>query len=172
MRAIQELEPDIALLDINMPKLSGLDVLEALEECGLATKTVLLTAMATDSQVTKAVLHGAWGIMLKDSAADALLECLEAVSSGKRWLPHELIDPALRRDADRRESRGQLSETLTPREQEIAMFVAEGLSNKQIGKKIGISDGTVKIHLHNIYKKLDVTNRTGLATLVQRTQDR
>jgi two-component system, NarL family, nitrate/nitrite response regulator NarL len=172
LRAIHELEPDIALLDINMPKLSGLDVLEALEESGLSTKTVLLTATATDSQVTKAVIHGAWGIMLKDSAAEALLQCLEAVSSGERWLPHELIDPALQRDADRRQSRVSLSEILTQREQEIARLVANGLSNKQIGKQVGISDGTVKIHLHNIYNKLDVTNRTALATLVQRTEER
>jgi DNA-binding NarL/FixJ family response regulator len=171
LKAIQELEPDIALLDINMPKLSGLDVLEALEASGVSTKTVFLTATATDSQLTKAVTHGAWGIMLKDSAADALLQCLEAVSSGERWLPADLIHPALQRDADRRESHVQLTEILTHREQEIAKLVAQGLSNKHIGKQVGISDGTVKIHLHNIYNKLGVSNRTALATLVQRTQD-
>jgi two-component system nitrate/nitrite response regulator NarL len=170
LKAIHELEPDIALLDINMPKLNGLDVLEAVEGSGLSTRTVFLTATATDAQLTKAVNHGAWGVMLKDSAADALLQCLEAVSSGERWLPHELIHPALQRDADRRESQVQLTEILTHREQEIAKLVAEGWSNKQIGKQVGISDGTVKIHLHNIYSKLCVMNRTALATLVQRIQ--
>jgi DNA-binding NarL/FixJ family response regulator len=169
LQAIQELEPEIALLDINMPKLSGLQVLEALEECGLSTKTVLLTASATDSQVKKAIVHGAWGIMLKDSAADALLECLETVSAGERWLPQDFINPALQRDSDRRRSQVKLAEVLTQREHEIALLIADGLSNKQIGKQIGISDGTVKIHLHSVYKKLEVTNRTELATLVQRT---
>jgi DNA-binding NarL/FixJ family response regulator len=172
LQAIQDLEPEIALLDINMPKLNGLEVLEALEDRGLSTKTVLLTASATDSQVRKAVTHGAWGIMLKDSAADALLDCLETVSAGERWLPHELIDPALERAADRHRSQTKLAEVLTHREHEIALLIADGLSNKQIGKQIGISDGTVKIHLHSVYKKLRVTNRTELATLVQRVIDR
>jgi DNA-binding NarL/FixJ family response regulator len=172
LQAIQELEPEIALLDINMPKLNGLEVLEALEDSGLSTKTVLLTASATDSQVRKAVTHGAWGIMLKDTAADALLECLETVSAGERWLPHELIGPALERDADRHRSQIKLAEVLTQREHEIALLIANGLSNKHIGKQIGISDGTVKIHLHSVYKKLRVINRTELATLVQRIIDR
>jgi RNA polymerase sigma factor (sigma-70 family) len=171
LRGIHDLEPDIAVLDINMPKLNGLEILEALEESGLSTKAVLLTASATDSQVMKAVLHGAWGIILKDSASDALLDCLESVSAGERWLPHDPVDPALERDAKRRSSQIKLTDVLTQREQEIAKLVADGLSNKQIGKEIGISDGTVKIHLHNIYKKLKVSNRTGLATLVQRTED-
>jgi two-component system, NarL family, nitrate/nitrite response regulator NarL len=172
LQAIQELEPDIALLDINMPKLNGLDVLEALEESGVATKTVFLTATATDAQLTKAVTHGAWGVMLKDTAADALLDCLDAVSSGERWLPHDLIDPAVKRDADRRRSHVKLSEVLTQRELGIASLVAEGLSNKEIGKRIGISDGTVKIHLYHMYSKLGVNNRTALATLIERSQER
>ena len=172
LKEIEELEPDIALLDINMPKLSGLEVLEALESSGLSTRAIILTASATDSQVITAVTSGAWGIVLKDRVSDTLLECIAAVSLGQPWLPPDLVSPAFERDAHRRRSAVELDELLTTREQEIAKLIAEGLSNKHIGKQVGISDGTVKIHLHNIYNKLGVTNRTALATLVQRTQDR
>ena len=80
-------EPDIAVLDINMPQLTGLEVLEALEQDGLATRVVLLTGTASDEQIATAVERGAWGLLLKEHALDTLMECLTAVASGRRWLP-------------------------------------------------------------------------------------
>ena len=168
---IQQLEPDVALLDINMPELCGLEVLEHVEGHGLATRVILLTASAADSQLKRAVYQGAWGIMLKDFAADVLLECIDTVAGGTRWLPEDLLGPALEREEARQRSAGTISRLLTGREQEVAQLVAAGLSNKEIARRLSLSEGTVKIHLHNIYGKLEVSNRTNLATLVHRSFD-
>ena len=168
LHGLRELEPQLAVLDIRMPQLTGVEILERIESEGLRTRVVLLTASATDEQIARAVTHGAWGIMLKDAAADALVDCLGRVSAGERWLPSELVSPALMREAGRRKDVNRLQTLLTAREREIALFVAQGLSNKQIARKVNISEGTVKLHLHKAYQKLDVANRTSLSSLVQR----
>jgi len=160
-------EPHVAVLDITMPKLTGLEVLENLEQDGLATRSVFLTGSASDEQIAAAVEGGAWGILLKEHALDTLVQCLRAVAAGQRWLPEELIAPAVRRAAERREKDVQLDRVLTAREREIAGLVAQALSNKHIARALAISEGTVKIHLNNIYGKLQIANRTSLATLVR-----
>jgi two-component system, NarL family, nitrate/nitrite response regulator NarL len=165
--ALQQLEPDIAVLDINMPELTGVEVLEKVEAEGLSTRVILLAASPSDAQITTAVGRGAWGIMLKDdSASDTLLQCLEGVLAGERWLPSELVDRAFVREAERQQN-WESFEKLTQREREVALLVAQGLSNKHIARQTQLSLGTVKIHLHNSYHKLGVSNRTGLATLTQ-----
>src|SRR4051795_8845342 len=164
-------EPEIAVLDIYMPQLTGLEVLEALEADGLATRVVLLTGSASDEQIMHAVDRGAWGLLLKENALDTLMECLKTVAAGQRWLPEELVAPVVRRATERREKRGQLERVLTAREDEIAGLVAQGLSNKHIARALTISEGTVKIHLHNTYEKLGGLNRTSLAVLRQNAQD-
>jgi DNA-binding NarL/FixJ family response regulator len=163
-------KPDMAVLDINMPKLDALDVLNALNADGLATRVVLLTGSATDEQVVIGVERGAWGLLLKEYAIDTLIACLRTVATGRRWLPEELVAPAVRRKAERREADDQLARVLTARENEIAGLVAQGLSNKHIARALGISEGTVKIHLHNMYEKLGGVNRTSLAVLMQNAQ--
>ena len=166
LQMIRTHEPDIAVLDIRMPKLSGLSVLETLEADGLSTRVVLLTASASDEQILQAVQRGAWGLLLKESAPATLMQCLEAVSSGQRWLPQELVAPAVRRAAERRDKGVRPERLLTPREFEIAGLVAQGLSNKHISRRLKISEGTVKIHLVNVYQKLQISNRTALAVLM------
>jgi two-component system, NarL family, nitrate/nitrite response regulator NarL len=168
LEKLRALEPDLGVLDISMPGLTGIEVLAITEAEGLRTRVVFLTASATDEQITQAVARGAWGIMLKDAAADMLVDCLGKVVTGERWLPPELVSPALEREAERRSHLDRLDGLLTSREREIAILVAEGLSNKQIARRVRISEGTVKIHLHNAYQKLGVVNRTSLATLAQR----
>jgi two-component system, NarL family, nitrate/nitrite response regulator NarL len=163
-------EPSIAVLDINMPQLTGLEVLEALEAEGLSTRVVLLTGSASDEQIATAVERGAWGLLLKESALGTLITCLRAVASGQRWLPEELVAPAVRRAAERRARDVPLERVLTAREYQIARLVAQGLSNKHISRQLSISEGTVKIHLHNMYEKLGSANRTSLAMLVQNAQ--
>ena len=163
-------EPSIAVLDINMPQLTGLDVLEALEAEGLSTRVVLLTGSASDEQIATAVERGAWGLLLKESALGTLITCLQAVASGQRWLPEEVVAPAGRRAAERRERDVPLERVLTAREYQIARLIAQGLSNKHIARALGISEGTVKIHLHNVYEKLGSVNRTSLAMLMRNAQ--
>jgi len=163
LRAIREIVPDIALLDISMPGLNGLDILSAVDGC--ATKIVLLTAIATDEQILTAVARGVRGILLKDAAIDDLIHCLHEVAAGRRWLPQNLLNAALERETGWRLVSDHLEKSLTAREQQVMLAVSEGLSNKQVGRKLDLTEGTVKIHLHNIYQKVSVTNRTALAAL-------
>jgi len=169
LEMIRAHEPDIAVLDINMPELSGLGVLEAIGRDDLATRAVFLTGTASDEQIATAVEQGAWGLLLKADALESLVTCLKAVASGRRWLPEEVVGPALRRATERRESYVELERILTVREYEIAALVARGLSNKQIARSLNVSEGTVKIHLHRVYEKLGGLNRTSLALLIQAT---
>src|SRR3954470_9160373 len=113
LELIRAHEPPMAVLDINMPRLSGLDVLEALEQDDLATRVVLLTGTASDEQIATAVERGAWGLLLKEHALDTLIQCLETVAAGQRWLPGELVASAVQRAAERRETVGQLERVLT-----------------------------------------------------------
>jgi DNA-binding NarL/FixJ family response regulator len=170
LEAIRAHEPSIAVLDINMPQLTGLEVLEALEVDGLATRVVLLTGSASDEQIAMAVERGAWGLLLKEHTLLTLTECLKTVAAGRRWLPEELVAPAVRRAAERREKDVRPECVLTAREYEIARLIAQGLSNKHIARALAISEGTVKIHLHNMYEKLGSVNRTSLAVLMQGAQ--
>ena len=96
--------------------------------------------------------------MLKDTVPDVCLLCLREVASGRKWLPPEFVQSALDRRTERNEQAARFHDLLTQREQEVVFLVATGLSNKAIANRLRVSEGTIKIHLHNIYKKLPVTN--------------
>jgi two-component system nitrate/nitrite response regulator NarL len=162
--AIRQFAPDIAVLDIAMPGLNGIEVLSDVAVDPVKTKVIFLTAVATDDQILAAIANGARGIVLKDAAPDNLVNCVRNVAVGKRWYPTDLVETALRRDAGRRENE-RIMQTLTPREQQIVVMVAEGITNKEIARRTDLTEGTIKIHLHNIYEKLEVANRTALTAL-------
>jgi len=164
-QAIQQLLPDVAVLDIAMPGLDGLGVLEGVMANGLKTRIVFLTALAADDQVLAAIANGAKGVILKDAAFDSLVDCVREVAAGKQWFPVDLVESALRRDTEHRAESRRFVQRLTEREREIVFLVAEGLSNKEIARRINLTEGTIKIHLHNIYDKLEVPNRTALTAL-------
>jgi two-component system nitrate/nitrite response regulator NarL len=165
---LRALEPNLAVLDISMPEPNGLEVLAIAEEEGLRTRIIFLTGSASDEQIFEAITHGAWAIVMKEAAAGTLLECMEKVAGGERWLPPTLVSPAVLRETERRQDLDKLENLLTAREREIAMLVASGNSNKQIAWQANIAEGTVKLHLHKVYQKLRVPNRTSLAALLQR----
>jgi two-component system nitrate/nitrite response regulator NarL len=171
LQAIAELQPDLAVLDVSMPGLNGIEVLAEINARGLKSRVVFLTASAGDHQIVEAAERGAYGLILKDAAADMLLTCMQSVSSGRRWIPSDLVEAALQREQQRRSKNIKVEGALTPREREIVLLAAEGLSNKEIARKLGLSDGTIKIHLHNIYHKLGVSNRTALTALALSYQD-
>jgi DNA-binding NarL/FixJ family response regulator len=155
--------PDIAVLDLVMPKLGGLDILRSAMAEGLATRIVVLTASLTDEGLLEAVNLGIYGLVLKDSAPETLLDCLDQVVAGGRWLAAGMVEGAVRRETERhRGDRGPI-ETLTAREAEVMRLVTAGLSNKQVARQLALSEGTVKIHLHNVYRKLNLPSRTALA---------
>jgi two-component system nitrate/nitrite response regulator NarL len=170
--AIRNLRPDLALLDINMPRLNGLQVLKILMAENLPTRVCFLAASLTDGEVVAATAEGAFGIILKETAPDTLITCLHAVAAGQKWLPADLVDGAIERLREHHAQIATVSDLLTPREIEIMLRVAEGLTNSEVGRRLNITEGTVKMHLHSIYQKVGVSNRTSLANFAIAYRDR
>jgi DNA-binding NarL/FixJ family response regulator len=162
INAIRSLDPDVAVLDIAMPGLNGIELLASIAAEASRAKVVFLTASISDGQIFAAIAHGAKAIMFKDAAADDLTKCVQSVAAGGTWFPTDLVDAAMERETGRRLECEQATQELTRREREIMLLVAEGLSNKLVARQLAVSEGTVKIHLHNIYRKVGVANRTAL----------
>lgn len=164
---LESARPDILILDERMPPPSGVDLLRELRAVGDARPVVLLTADLEDKKLLEAIELGVEGIVLKESAQSRMISCLDEVARGGRWLEPALIQQAL--DLKLRESaspdRGFA--TLSRREAAIVDLVAQGLRNREIAAQLGLTEGTVKVYLHRIYEKLEVTNRTELAILTR-----
>jgi DNA-binding NarL/FixJ family response regulator len=154
--------PDIAVIDVNMPKLNGLSLLREIAREQSRTRVIFLTAAISDESVSEAIDLGVDGIILKESAPETLVACMSRVVAGEKWLSTDVLAGATARDGD---GGRQPIETLTARETEIAGLVTAGFSNKEIARRLALSEGTVKIHLHNIYRKLEITSRTALTAL-------
>jgi len=163
--AIQKWSPDVAVLDIAMPGSNGLEVLAGLVRMHATTKVIFLTATARDDQLLTAIARGAKGIILKETATEDLVRCVREVAAGRSWFPADLVDAALERETGRHLQRELIEEGLTVRERQVMRLVSEGISNKEIGRRLGLSEGTIKIHLHNIYDKIGVPNRTALTAV-------
>jgi DNA-binding NarL/FixJ family response regulator len=165
LRAIQQFAPRVAVLEIYMRGLSGLEVLARISAGHTVSKVVFLTATASEEQLVSAIACGAKGIVLKHAPLTELVQSVRAVAAGHHWLRSDLVDAALEYEA-RCQSVGQrLAQTLTSRERHITLMVAEGLPNKDISRRLDLSEATVKIHLHNIYKKLRINNRVALTAI-------
>jgi DNA-binding NarL/FixJ family response regulator len=172
LQAIRDHAPAIAVLDLNMPKRDGLAIIGAVAVEQRSTRIVLLAAAIADGDLYLAVERGVYGVVLKDAAPDTLMDCLHSVAVGHRWLPAELVDAALDREVARRRGAEAVAALLTSRERQIALLVGDGRSNKDIARDLNLSEGTVKIHLHHIFHKLEVTTRTGLNGVISRFRDR
>lgn len=165
--AVRELAPDVLVLDVRMPGASGIEVLRMLEQEALATRVVLLTAGLEDEHLLDAIRAGARGVVLKDMAPQLLVEAVRAVLAGGQWLEKGLGGRALTRLLQRERGLGEASRLLTPRELEIVRGVARGLRNRAIAEELFITEGTVKVHLHNIYEKVGVEGRVELTLYAQ-----
>jgi two-component system nitrate/nitrite response regulator NarP len=157
--------PDLLLLDVRMPTLGGVEVLRLLKADGRDVPTVLLTASLDDDHLLEAMRLGVGGIVLKEMAHVRLLECLRTVASGGTWIDAAILD-RWREAAAHGRPRGPL-DRLAPRERQLAEMVGRGLRNREIGDALGVSEGSVKVFLHRIYRKLNVGSRTELALLVE-----
>ena len=162
IEAIRSLKPDIAILDISMPGLTGLEILSIVNCEGFSTRVVFFTASVEDSELANSAAAGAYGVILKDAAPEFLVKSLQQVADGQRLFPLRSSAQVSREQSAVREN---ALTVLTDREHQIMCLVSEGLSNKEIGSRLNISDGTIKVHLHHIYEKLDISNRTALAAL-------
>jgi DNA-binding NarL/FixJ family response regulator len=167
LKAVRKHKPDILILDIRMPGKDGLAVLRAMRKENLSTPVVLLTAAVDEEEVAEAIRLGVRGLVLKELAPKLLVQCVRQVNAGGLWLEKHSVSTALERLVQREAGREEVAQMLTPREIEIVKQVAAGLRNAQIAKQLFISEGTVKMHIHNIYQKLNVDNRTKLTRYAQ-----
>src|SRR5919197_3479694 len=165
--AVRTERPDVVVLDLRMPGASGLDVLREISNERLPCRTVLLTAAITEEQVLEAKKLGAAGLVFKESQPDALVSCVRRVHPGEQWIDRDTVARAIRTVLDREAAAREASLMLTPREIEIVRMVAQGLRNKVIAERLSISEGTVKVHLHNIYDKFGVDGRLELVLCAQ-----
>jgi two-component system nitrate/nitrite response regulator NarP len=155
---VHKLKPDLLLLDVNMPDGSGLDVLRKLREGRRAPAVVLLTAGMNDTELLSADRLAAEGMVLKTSDPALLIECMDKVRKGERC-----VDPEIAERLNHAKDRASRSPSLTPRERELVDLVRQGLRNRDIGARLGVTEGTVKVYLHAIFDKIGVDNRTELA---------
>jgi DNA-binding NarL/FixJ family response regulator len=167
LQTVIHYQPDILILDLKMPRKNGLTVLRELQKEKLPTKVVLLTAALDDDEVLEAIRFGVRGVVLKEMAPQLLIQCINKVHSGGEWLEKDSIGRALEKMLKRESERQYISQILTPREIKLVKLVAGGLSNKLIAEKLYIAEGTVKVHLHNIYDKLQVKSRVELTLYAQ-----
>jgi two-component system NarL family response regulator len=152
---LERSEADVMLLDLRMPGLSGVETIFELRKAHQRLRIIILTSFETDEDIYRAVQAGASGYLLKDTSLKEMVEAIRVVHLGKRYIPRNI---ALRL-AER-----MMRTNLTSRELEILKTLSKGLTNKQIGHALGISDNTVKNHVNSIIEKLEVSDRTEAAT--------
>jgi DNA-binding NarL/FixJ family response regulator len=168
LEALRKHNPSVLVLDVELPPNGAFAVLHEIQRQRLPTHAVLLAGTQDDDQALDAVRFGARGLVLKEMPPDSLMRCVKGVHAGEHWL----ADPAIRRSrgelfreeiALRRSIRG-----LTPRETEIVRLAIRGVPTKDIAVRLAVRQGTVKVHLHNIYDKLQVNGRLGLILFARR----
>ncbi|WP_377827812.1 LuxR C-terminal-related transcriptional regulator [Bradyrhizobium lupini] len=164
LEAIRKLTPDVALLADKVPDLTVSEILAIVKAEKLSTRLVFFTESDTDHDLTSAIAAGACSAISKYASPATMLRSLRLMTkSGVALEKSDLSAPGKEADGDSKVE-GML-ELLTQRERQIARLVAEGMSNKEIARQLNVSDGTVKVHLYNIFQKLEITNRTVLATI-------
>jgi len=159
----EELDPDLILLDLNMQGMDGLETLEKLRAVGVTSRIVMLTVSDADEDVIAAISRGADGYLLKDMEPDELLTQIERALQGKMVMSEavtQALATAIRKPQPNNEAK---LDSLTGRELEILKLIAKGLSNKLIARELDISDGTVKVHVKHLLKKLGLRSRVEAA---------
>jgi len=168
LRLIDELQPDIILLDMRMPEISGLGVLAALQDKGASMPVVVLTTSADEKDLVESLRSGARGYLLKDMEPDSLVIALRDIVDGKTVVATSLtpiLAKVVQGDLNELDESKLLFDELTPRETENLCLLAEGQSNKVIARNLGISDATVKLHVKAILRKLNIHSRVEAAVL-------
>lgn len=159
--------PDVLLLDINMPKMNGLEVLKVLKDRRSKVKVLVLTVHNETEYLMKAVDIGIEGYVLKDSESAELKKAIFSIVNGEIYIQPSLIPALNAKRIEKNEDESKIDD-LTKRELEVLKLLAVGMYNKEIAEKLNISERTVKNHVSNIFKKLEVTDRTQAAVFAIR----
>lgn len=152
VRLYLELRPDVTLMDLRMPRLGGVEAIEAVRSVDPEARVLVLTTYDGDEDIYRSLQAGARGYLLKDAATDELVNAIRAVARGERHIPAAI--------AERLTDRAMGGPPLSEREVEVLRLVAAGMANKEIAAKLFIAEGTVKTHLNSIHDKLGVRGRT------------
>lgn len=161
LRLLEQVECDAILLDLSMPDVSGLDVLARLGESGRAVPTVVLTMHDDDRHVDRALALGASGYILKSAPREEMLRALTAAMTGGAYVQPSLAKPLLARHITGEEPVADDTVSLTPRQLQLLRALASGRTNKELAHDLGISEGTVKSYLKELYERLGVSSRAG-----------
>jgi DNA-binding NarL/FixJ family response regulator len=170
LKLIEELHPDIVLLDLLMPRMTGLEMLRELSNSRHPVRTILLTASIAKEQIAQALQLGARGIVLKDAPTEVLFKSIRAVIAGKFWVGEssvndlvEILHAYLPQPSGDGAESSRKTFGLTARELDVVESIVSGFTNREIAGKYSISEQTVKHHLRNIFDKVGVSNRLELA---------
>jgi len=165
-RVVRQLNPHVLLLDLSLPKMTGLEVLRELGKLGVQTRTIVLTAAIERKQVVEALQLGARGVVLKHATLQVLLKSIWCVHAGQYWIDHESISDLIHAlgwmTHSQRASGARGDFGLTVREKQVMALVVGGYTNIDLARELGISEHTVKHHVTNIFDKLGVSNRLEL----------
>ncbi|WPZ01492.1 two-component system response regulator NarL [Idiomarina sp. OXR-189] len=170
LKLAEEYDPDLIVLDLNMQGMDGIQTLKTLRDKGVSSRIIILTVSDADDDVVAAITNGADGYLLKDMEPELLLEQIHRAVTGKMVLSEaitEILATALRQP---KSINSQLS-SLTNREYEILSLIAQGMSNKMIARELDISEGTVKVHVKHLLKKLGLRSRVEAAVWMVNQQD-
>ncbi len=169
LKLVRQLQPDILLLDLLMPRVSGMDVLQALSESRSKVRTILLSGVVEGEEISRAFELGARGLVFKDSATRLLFESIRSVMAGQYWIGQQSVSnlvQTLKQFKNTVKKAKPKNYGLTSREMEIVKAVVSGYANKEIAGKLSISEQTVKHHITSIFDKLGVYNRLELTLFV------
>lgn len=158
LACLRRLQPDIVLLDLEMPDLDGVAVLEQMQATGSTARVIVLTAYGTEERILDAVRAGARGYLLKSAGMDEVIRAVRVVAAGGSLLEPS-VTARLLGSMERLLKGSQNAEVLTEREREILTLIARGLSNKAIGERLHLAERTIKFHATVIFRKLGVANR-------------
>lgn len=162
LKKLETITPDVLLLDINMPKMNGLEVLQNLKMRKSKINVLVLTVHNEVEYLMKAVDIGVSGYILKDSESSELKKAIFAIANGETYIQPNLIPVLNSKMIEKNRDEGKI-DSLTKRELEVLKLLAVGMYNKEVAEKLNISERTVKNHISNIFKKLEVTDRTQAA---------
>ncbi len=166
--AVRKHSPAVLVLDIEFPANGAFLVLRQIRRDKLPPQVVLLASTLDDPQVLDAMRLGASGVVLREMSPESVVSCVRKAHAGEQWLENQAVERAVGRLLKHETTIRQLARGLTPRETEIVRLAIKGVPTKEIAARLAVRQGTVKVHLHNIYEKLQVDGRLGLILFARR----